>query len=451
MHPVAPGPGVPHERFGAFTEGSGADCNECGTAFPPGTRMLAGGSGRWDDPHRSLRLRWIVGVIAGIPLATFTVVLGWLSLRMVQRFGVTDGAAAGALFTLPFAALSAWGLYRLSIAPIMTAVRGESAISRSTWLVGDDRIDRWSPTVSGSITKEAGSRMLAVSVRAWMDTAGTADARLMVTLHAADGQSADALGAHAGTVPLMIRGLQGASPTMAAPSGVLALPNPVFAAGRVPRTVEPPVLRMCLAPGEPGLEDAAAAARTIAFACIGADGSAVSGSGERLVGSRRPSHGRAWRQVTRIALPIAMAAAAIGAIVCFFAGCAAMWNGGGAGSFMLMFLAPLGGGILIAWCSARRTPIVGVDADSTWETPGGSLVAVDSDPDRRRAIALAVTAPTLRGMEPGLAAGDAGDGESTVTLTAGGIALSSISVRQPAEAALAAARRLGLDAHSRPR
>ena len=446
MHPVAPGPGVPLERCGAFTAGHGADCNECGTAFPPGTRMLAGGSGQSDNPHVSLRSRWIVAVLAGVPLLIVMVGLGWFALRLMQSLGPTGGAVVGALVTLVLAALCSWALYRTALVPIMSAVRGESMLARSTWLVGPDRFDRWKPAFPGSMSQDAGGRLVAVSVRAWTQAAGTADARLMVALHAADRASVDALGAHAGTVPVMLRGLQGERPTFVSAGRGVQLPHPLAAVPvnplHLPRTIEPPALRMRLVPGEPGLEDAAAAARTIAFACMGADRSAGNAAGEPLVGTKWPSRGRAWRSLARIALPIATAAAVIGTVASFLAGCAMMWNGGGAGTFMLVLLSPLVGAAAIVRLSARRTPIVGADAASTWEAPGGSLVAVDSDPDRNRAIALAVSASALRTIEPVLSARSAGDGESTVTFSAGGVALGSITVRQPAGDALTAARRL---------
>ena len=437
LHPVAPGPGVPRERFGAFTEGSGADCNECGTALAPGTRMLAGGSGRSDDPNRSLRSRWITGVVAGAPLALGALGFGWIAVRLFQRGGDSAAAVVGSLLLLAVAALCAWGLHRVAVVPLMAAARGERIVGRSTWLVHRGGLEQWRSNPSGPPERRAAGTLLCVSVRARTRAAGTPDESLVVTVHAAGSGSLEALGASPGQLAATIGHLQQFEPAFIGPAGRgLWLPGSM---ARLPTAVPAPTLRMRLSTGEPGLENAATAVRTIALACLGADGTACGAEAAALEGTRDPRRGRGMRRLAHACLPVAAWAAALGSVACLVGGGIMLLDSGGAPAFTIMFFGPMACGFAAALCAAGRTPAGGPDANSAWHASAEGLIVVDADPGCADAVALGIPAATLAQLGPELAATDAGTGESTVAMRSGTSELKSITMRCPLDEALAAA------------
>ena len=167
MHPVAPGPGVPTDQLGPFTAGMGADCNECGTVFPPGTRLLVGGSGTSDDPHRSVGYRWLVGVLVGVPTAIGAFGLGWLALALLGRANGIGGMVVGVALCLGGAIFCATVLYRKVVLPLLVTARGGSVHNRSAWLVGGEHFDRFRPTITNAIAREAAGPLLGVAARSW--------------------------------------------------------------------------------------------------------------------------------------------------------------------------------------------------------------------------------------------------------------------------------------------
>jgi hypothetical protein len=440
MHPVAPGPGVPTDQLGPFTAGVGADCNECGTAFPPGTRLLVGGSGASDDPHRSVGYRWLVGVLVGVPTAIGAFGLGWLALALLGRANGIGGMVVGAALCLGGAIFCVTVLYRKVVLPLLVTARGGSVHNRSAWLVGGEHFDRFRPTITNAITREAAGPLLGVAARSWTRRPGSGAPEHFVTMHAVDGASLRKV-ATPGMLPRMLWNLLQREPAFLGPSGAgTNLGQPVMRP-RNTTVIPAPTLTMRIAGDGPGSGDAARTVRSLARACIG-EADAAGEARMAVSGATRPSSGVLASVLGEFGMLLATVLLVVAGAACLVFGAMKMVSDNPGLGFLIMFFGSIACIMVAAVLQSKARPFIGFKSTTRWEASDAGLLLVDATKDGRMALALGIPARTLATIAPTLARTDEGDGECTVKLVCGEVIIKQITLAQPPDAALDAVKRL---------
>lgn len=378
---MAAGEGVPSTRAGAFGRGTGTDCNECGFQVPEGARMLWGASGAADDPGRTVAGRVMGTAPAIVALSVVAVafaLLGAWAMRGIGRFAgrpmIPVAVACFVAIILPLIAI-----VRL-LRPALRDLRSGFAANRSTWLVGGGSFQEWKYGGTEAAEARAVGPVLAISVR--VHSLGDT---LRVTALAADASQLGP-GAEPAALPEQLRRMQ--LPTVY----LQGKPVPVMV-GKVvtvqPQAVPPVTMIMHVPRGEPGFEDAGAAVRTIARACLGTEPTRIPADGERLDGmSWTPPN---WLQ--RL-------------------------------------------GAMLGGPASRGTTGM---SNERWESDQHGLIAVASAGDKRTATALAIPATTLRSLGARVEATDHGTGQSTVALMSGDRTIRGLAVPGPSDKAYRAA------------
>ena len=440
MHPVAPGPGVPTDQLGPFTAGVGADCNECGTAFPPGTRLLVGGSGASDDPHRSVGYRWLVGVLVGVPTAIGAFGLGWLALALLGRANGIGGMVVGMALCLGGAIFCVTVLYRKVVLPLLVTARGDSVHNRSAWLVGGEHFDRFRPTITNAITREAAGPLLGVAARSWTRRPGSGAPEHFVTMHAVDGASLRKV-ATPGMLPRMLWNLLQREPAFLGPPGAATiLGQPVMRPPK-PTVIPAPTLTMRIAGGGPGSVDAARTVRSLARACIG-EADAAGEARMAVSGATRPSSGVLASVLGEFGTLLATVLLVVAGAACLVFGAMKMVSDNPGLGFLIMMFGSIACIMVAAVLQSKARPFIGFKSTTRWEASDAGLLLVDATKDGRKALALGIPARTLATIAPTLARTDEGDGECTVQLVCGEVIIKQITLAQPPDAALDAVKRL---------
>ena len=440
MHPVAPGPGVPTDQLGPFTAGVGADCNECGTAFPPGTRLLVGGSGASDDPHRSVGYRWLVGVLVGVPTAIGAFGLGWLALALLGRANGIGGMVVGVALCLGGAIFCVTVLYRKVVLPLLVTARGGSVHNRSAWLVGGEHFDRFRPTITNAIAREAAGPLLGVAARSWTRRPGSGAPEHFVTMHAVDGASLRKV-ATPGMLPRMLWNLLQREPAFLGPPGAgTNLGQPVMRP-RNTTVVPAPTLTMRIAGDGPGSGDAARTVRSLARACIG-EADAAGEARMAVSGATRPSSGVLASVLGEFGTLLATVLLVVAGAACLVFGAMKMVSDNPGLGFPIMMFGSIACIKVAAVLQSEARPFIGFKSTTRWEASDAGLLLVDATKDGRKALALGIPARTLATIAPTLARTDEGDGECTVKLVCGEVIIKQITLAQPPDAALDAVKRL---------
>lgn len=436
MHPVAPGPGVPTEPLGRFAEGIGADCNECGTVFPPGTRLIVGGSGTSDDPHRSLRNRWTMGVLVGIPTAIGAVGLGWVAFHAFRGARGSNGMVIVAVICLVGAIACATALYRKAIMPLRVAASGRTVNNRSAWLVGGEHFLRFSPKTADTVAIEDAGRLLGVSVRSWRRRHGTPEH--FVAMHAVDSLTLGKAGSP-DSLPRMLRNLLQTRPAFLGPA---TQPRSPMGGPSRPKTLPAPALKLRIAGSDPASTDEATTVRTLARACMG-EADAAGEARLAISGATHPSGKALALLLAGLGVLVGKALLVVAAVACLVFGTMKMVSDGGDGSgFGIMFGVPL---VCIMAASLLNTLFqtgIGIGATTRWEASDTGLLIVDTAKDGRQALALGIPARTLARIAPSLACSDEGDGECTVQLACGEVIIKQITLKRSPGAALDEVKRL---------
>ena len=440
MHPVAPGPGVPIDQLGPFTAGVGADCNECGTAFPPGTRMLVGGSGKSDDPHRSVGYRWLVGVLVGVPTAIGAFGLGWLALALFGRANGSGGVVVGAALCLGGAIFCMTVLYRKVVSPLLVTARGGSVHNRSAWLVGGEHFDRFRPTITNAIAREAAGPLLGVAARSWTRRPSSGAPEHFVTMHAVDGASLRKV-ATPGMLPRMLWNLLQREPAFLGPPGAPTILGQHVTRLPKPTVIPAPALTMRIAGGGPGSVDAARIVRSLARACIG-EADAAGEARMAVSGATRPSSGALASVLGEFGMLLATVLLVVAGAACLVFGAMKMVSDNPGLGFSIMMFGSLACIGVAAVLQSKARPFIGFKSTTRWEASDAGLLLIDATKDGRKALALGIPARTLAAIAPALARMDEGDGECTVQLVSGEVVIKQITFRQAPEAALGEVQRL---------
>jgi len=408
LHPMAPGPGVPETRFGAFREGMAANCNECGWQVPAGSRMLCGGTSRADDPRvgstRRLLVSWLIGPASALAgLLLFVLAIQSLADASAARSNITGSVL---LFGLAFACLALF--VRNFVRPLWRGTPGAGKASRSTWLVGSGLFEEWKAAGPGIEGPRMGGPVLAATVIARNTDPGSKEPTLDVTVHVIDGVHVSP-DADAKDMLRMLLGLQRNPPRndVTPVQPVLHTPFVSVAQGQV-RSVAMgaalrplPTIHMRLPAGEAGLEDAMAAARTIAWACIGERTRDPAGALPCVTGASQPPmmlrRRRRAEGIRRASVVILVAVASISSLLAIL-GIFVLDPGAALIGLLLGLLAlpvTLLGSAKLLRANAPTISLRHGDPSKTWEASPDGLLSIEVAADRMQAAALAVPAAIL--------------------------------------------------------
>lgn len=288
--------------------------------------------------------------------------------------------------------------------------------------------------------------MLGASVRVRTEPAGPSGDVLSISVLGADASTLG-VGGSPGSMPAVLSSLQLAHVQLAGD------PVPVVVGRAVvmrPQSVRPATIEMRVPAGEPGMEDAVAAARTVAHAALNAEAAP-----DRPALAGAPDAARRLRRRPLVA-SARVAATVLGILV---AGMLLIWGASnlmtpdGGIWFGVMFMGPMAAIAAVYVLVPGRRGIPGLWARAThetWESGPHGLVSVESAADRRMAVALAIPASTLRAIEPWIAVDDAGGGEAVIQLMAGSREIRRVAVRSERGRAEAAANDLVATATGQP-
>jgi len=443
LHPMAAGPGVPTTRFGAFSEGMAANCNECGWQVPAGSRMFCGGTSRADDPRAGMTRRllwsWLIGPASALAGLLFL----WGAIHSLGGDDATGShiTASAFLFGLAFACFALF--VRNFVRPLRRGAPVAGKASRSTWLVGSGLFEEWKAAGPGIEGPRMGGPVLAAAVIVRHTDPGSKGSTLDVTVHAIDGvhvspdaDAKDMLG--------MLLGLQ-RNP----PSNAVTMVQPVvhapfvsiergkagsFAMGAAPGPL--PTIHMRLTAGESGLEDAMAAARTIARACIGERAPEPAGALPCVTGASEPPttlrRRRRAENIRRASVMILVTAASISSLLAVL-GIFVLDPGSALIGLLLGLLAlpvTLLGSAKLLRANAPTVSLRHGDPSKTWEASPDGLLSIEVSADRMQATALAVPIATLERAKADLEVAE----ESTwwrASLLAAGMEFDCLLVAEP--------------------
>lgn len=159
--------------------------------------------------------------------------------------------------------------------------------NRSAWLVGGEHFDRFRPTITNAIAREAAGPLLGVAARSWTRRPSSGATEHFVTMHAVDGASLRKV-ATPGMLPRMLWNLLQREPAFLGPTGPATILGQPAMRPRNTTVISASTLMVRIAGGGPGSVDAARTVRSLARARVTASARS-SWSRARWSSSRSPS------------------------------------------------------------------------------------------------------------------------------------------------------------------